>query len=164
MRISRKNLLLIIAACLLVILGLALLAERSRRHSPSYAQTVTSPDTGETASFMPNKSPETDSAGSQIVLFGSYLLLDNGATQGQFDNLRSALTKYAASNLHGNYRYLTLLPDSFHGAGKNIQAKIRLGDSNTTVDAKIMLWELKYSEIIIDGAPGGHYDSGQMTS
>jgi hypothetical protein len=135
------------------------------RHSPGYTTRITSKDTGESADVTPNVTPEKASSQNRIVLFGSYLILNNGATQAQYLKVQEGLSNYAQKNLAGKYTYLTLVPDSFKATPGQMDSKLRLGDTNNLVDIHVKIWGLKYVQVSIDdpgGKNGGHFDSGTL--
>lgn len=157
--------LIIVSAILLGILTTLWLVW-SHKHSPDYTQKISSRDTGETAYSQPNKTPEKSEGDTNIILFGSYLILDNGSTQGQFDQIKKAFSMYSSKNLHDTYPSLTLVPSTFSASAGDMKSSLRLGDTNNMVTAEIKVWQVKYARLWIrdpSGKNGGGYDSGMLT-
>lgn len=162
---SRYRLIVTILVGLGILLAIYLFIQHKR--SPAYITQVTSRDTGETVDFQPNVTQEKQLGGGKVIIFGGYLLTNNGATQNQFQIIKDALNDYSEKNLRSQYKYLTFMPGSFVANGGNFKSKLRLGDSNNIVETTLKIWDLNYAQIKItdtSGRNGGNYDSGALTA
>lgn len=149
---------------ILLIVSAGLLIHSSHKKSPFYTTKLVDKDTGETVLDQPNQITES-SAAAPIILFGGQQILDNGATQAQYQLIQKALGDYAKTNLQNHYQTLTFIPASVKSAGGKISGSLRLGQSANTVSFVIELSQLRYARVNIKdtgGANGGNYSSGLM--
>lgn len=162
---QRKKFLALAGAMILIGILFLLVLNISKKHDPGYTKTYVSKDTGESVSVQPNKTPESTADTSNIPLLGSYLLLDNGATQAQYSEIKKALTAYSKDKLNNKYLFLTLVPSSFKSDAGEISSDVRLGDSSNIVKIHIKLWQLTHVRVNVEdpsGKFGGNYDSGDL--
>jgi hypothetical protein len=157
----------LLAVGVLLLIALLVIGTALHNRSPEYSHKIVSQDTGEVAYSQPNKTPEKNAGATNTVLFGSYLLLDNGATQAQFEQIKKAFTNYSSSKLAGTYDSLTIIPSTFTAKAGDMKASLRLGQTDKTVNTEIKIWQLKFAQIIVrdpSGQNGGNYDSGQLSA
>ncbi len=122
-------------------------------------------DTGEVVSYQKNKSTEGSAGGEQLIILGSSVVSDHGATSEQYKLIKQALIDYSKQKLNNSFRTITLIPSSFNAVDNGIVGKLRLGQGGRTVTATIKFWDLKYAQLQIGDVENsnGSYDSGRLT-
>ena len=161
----RWNLVSLIVGALILIVGGGIYLDRVHKQSPLYTTKLVDKDTGQILYSQPNQKPEGN-ATSYIFIFGSDVLLKNGATQAQFQLIQQALTSYSKTNLANKYQTLTIIPKTFVANGGTLSGQLRLGETSNIVNFAIKLSQLKYVEVSIQDMSnqnGGNYDSGQLS-
>lgn len=167
---TRKRKLLTISGLILlvltiVIVGITSIIERNKKADPSYTVKTVNKDTGEVLYSTPNRTPEKGSQkSSELIIFGSYLIRENGATQAQFSKVKDLLGEYSQKNLRNRYDSLTIIPEGFNANSGRLEGQMRLGDTSKLVQLTIDVTKLTYVQVVIKdttGQNGSSYDSGQ---
>lgn len=167
MIISRKaRVILFLLVIVLVIVGLIIYKERNDKKSAFYTQKIVDQCTGQTGTVTPNQGPEKYNVPSTVLLSNSQAILDNGATQAQYQKVQEIIGDYSKTKLNNKYQNLAIVPGTFKTNQGVMTAKLCLGQKSNSVDMTIKLSELIYVEVIIKdptGKNGGDYDSGKQT-
>lgn len=119
-------------------------------------------DTGQTIITDPGVTPET--GGNQVfVVLGADKLINSGFTQTQLTFAEQLINTGVDSLSSKKYTQVAILNKGYKGAGNQITAKLRLGESSTLVDLGITYHDLTYVRVTITD-PSTHktYDSGDQ--
>ena len=162
LKIPRQKILIIAMSVILLIAGVVWLIEHSQKSSPDYTQTIVDRDTGEKASFQPNKSVESNAGGENVVIFGSTALINNGATEAQYMIVRDLLNQYSRQSLKSAFETVTIIPSSVKADSGDIKSQLRLGQSNTKLDLEVKLSNLYDVQVLVSDPTGKYpnFDSG----
>jgi hypothetical protein len=167
MNVSRKyRVPIIVLLFVLLIIGLTVYISRKDKQAPFYAQKIVDQCTGTVGTITPNQGPEKYNMSGSVFLSGSQPILDNGATQAQYQKVQETIAQYSKTKLNNRYQNIAIVPGTFKANAGVMTAKLCLGQRSNTVDMTIKLSQLIYVELIIDdpsGKNGGNYDSGQLT-
>ena len=167
MNISRKHwVLIIILLFILVIVSFTIYISHKNKHAPFYIQRVVNQCTGVVGTITPNQGPEKYNTPNGVFLSGSQPILDNGATQAQYEKVQEIIAQYSTAKLSNKYQNIAIVPGTFKANLGVMTAKLCLGQKSNTVDMTIKLSGLIYVEVVINdpsGKNGGDYDSGQLT-
>lgn len=153
-RLIRIGILIVV---IFIVLGLvAFFLGRSGRQAKQV-----DPDTGEIV-YSDNNTPEKEAGGGSIILLGSTVLTDNGATQDQLAKIKLLLVDYGQKNLANKFDRVALVPDTFANNDGVLTGKLRLGTEQERVDITIKLIQLTKVQVIVTDPQKrySNYDSG----
>jgi hypothetical protein len=163
---SRRQILILalLAAITLIVILIILLAIHSHK-GPDYTKRLIDRDTGEVALITPNQQVEKAAGGNSLIIFGASVIYGGGATQFQYDEVKSSLNSYWNKNLGAKYQSLTLIPTSFKKTAGDLRGLLRLGQGNNKVNIEVKLSNLYNVQVkVLDssGNNGGSFDSGVL--
>lgn len=166
MKFYNKHKILIVGGLAIVAISvLTFVVSNNHSKDPSLIIKTINRDTGELIYDTPNITPEIGSpASDNFTVFGSYLLLDNGATDAQFAKIKDLLLLYASSNLGSKYSSLTIIPQGFERNGGVIKSQMRLGNSDKVAQLTVDISELTLVRILINSNEESalKFDSGKV--
>lgn len=164
--LRRFKIILLLLLVVLVCAGIIIYKEHNNKKSPFYTQKVVDQCTDATGTTTPNQGPEKYNSSGNVRLSNSRAILDNGATQAQYQKVQDIIGDYSKTKLDNKYQNLAIVPGTFKANHGVMTAKLCLGQKSNSVDLTIKLSQLVYVEVIIKDPlekNGGDYDSGQVT-
>jgi hypothetical protein len=166
MNIARRRYLLIFLCVIVFILAFVGWSIHKKVTVPSYEQTTTNKDTGQTIINLPNQQPEKGGGNEYVTVLGDGPFFTAGMTQAQVTLAEQLITSYVNTQLHRDYTQVAILRSNFVGTGNLITAQMRLGSGSVVLNIKIGYHDLTYVSVTISNPNGNSmytYSSGDVS-